>query len=146
MPPLLASSQGQSWVSGTVSEWVAVVPRHPLGAFFTLGPASLSRSVPRMGKKSGWAALSHLGVEVGKEIPGMAGSPGHDPRACSLPSADVGQKSGLPHALRVQQGLSGPGLLAHTGMSRPRYSGFSAVGVPSKVLGGVLRSDGSWSQ
>lgn len=41
MPPLLASSQGQSWVSGTVSEWAAVVPRHPPGAFFTLGPASL---------------------------------------------------------------------------------------------------------
>lgn len=106
---LLPSSQGQSWVSGTVSEWVAVVPRHPLGAFFTLGPASLtlgpaslSRSVPRIWKKSGWAILSHLGVEVGKEIPGMAGSPGHDPRACSLPGADVGQKSGLPHALRVQ--------------------------------------------
>lgn len=76
----------------------------------------------------------------------MAGSAGCGPRALSLCCPDTGQKSGPPHSLWVQQGLSRLGLLAHTGTFRPRYSGFSAVGVPSKVLGGEPRSDGSWSQ
>lgn len=51
-----------------------------------------------------------------------------------------------PLQVRAQQGFSGLDLVGHTGTSRPRYSGFSAVGVPSKVLGGDPRSAGSWSQ
>lgn len=76
----------------------------------------------------------------------MAASTGRGPRALSLRCSDTGQKSGPLHSPWVRQGLSRLGLVAHTGTFRPRYSGFSAVGVPSKVPGGEPCSGGSWSQ
>lgn len=119
-----------------VSEWVALDPRHSLEVsspsrpsfpksfsakhlegeqgMASTGPSRLLGQGSKVNQDfpglpplpPAWGPLSTLEIGVGRKVPGTAGSPGCGPRALSPSCPNAGQKSGLPHSLRAQQGLS----------------------------------------
>lgn len=121
-------------------EAVAVAPctLEPGGAGLQ-GPPALPRAGPSQPLELSRQGDPQHGLLARRRLPGVWS------RALSLPRCDVGRSQGSPLP-EGTAGLPHARPVAHTGTSRPRYSGFSAVGVPSKVLGGDPRSAGSWSQ